>query len=231
MKKKPTIWIRKAGVKNVKFARVLGQKGKLSQFQKQFQIKQAIKAFYGNISENTFKKTYLWNDDSNQFNILERRLDVLIYRMGFSSSIKESRYLIKSGLVSVNGNKINRQAYNYHVSIGSAIEVSDSCNWAKLNNTLSFNSPRELAEGVHPSHIKLGSKLKTRYIKKESMKAGLTKDTIGNLRLSLAKSKSVTARVTNLVQKYKKSSVNISSQKSLAFLLSNPEDSKVLIKL
>ena len=54
-------------------------------------------------------------------NYLESRLDVLVYRMGFSSSVLESAKVIKKGFIQVNGVSILKR--NYQVNSGDTIKL------------------------------------------------------------------------------------------------------------
>lgn len=54
---------------------------------------------------------------------LERRLDNIVYRLGFGSSRKQSRQLVTHGLVLVNGRRVNKPAYA--VTAGEVIEIKE----------------------------------------------------------------------------------------------------------
>jgi small subunit ribosomal protein S4 len=55
---------------------------------------------------------------------LERRLDNVVYRMGFGISRRQARQLVRHGHVAVNGRKVNIPSYQ--VSAGEEIEVRES---------------------------------------------------------------------------------------------------------
>ncbi len=118
--------ITRVGTKDIQKVNILKNNEILSEFQVQFKAKQQIKEFYGNLSERSFQQI----KSKNKINLLEKRLDVLIYRLGFAKSVLEARILIKSGLVKINNNLVNRKAYKKIVSIGSKISV--------LNTGLAF---------------------------------------------------------------------------------------------
>ncbi len=111
--------IARVGVKEIQKVNILRINEILSEYQVQFKAKQQIKEFYGGLSENSFQQI----KGSNKINILEKRLDVLIFRFGFARSVQEARVLIKGGLVQLNNNLVNRKAYKKIVSIGSRITV------------------------------------------------------------------------------------------------------------
>jgi small subunit ribosomal protein S4 len=55
---------------------------------------------------------------------LERRLDSVVYRMGFGISRRQSRQLVRHGHVHVNGRKVNIPSYP--VSVGDEIAIRES---------------------------------------------------------------------------------------------------------
>jgi small subunit ribosomal protein S4 len=55
--------------------------------------------------------------------LLERRLDNIVYRMGFASSRDQARQLVRHNHFTVNGRKVNIPSY--HVKLGDAIEVRE----------------------------------------------------------------------------------------------------------
>ena len=83
----------------------------------QLQAKQKLKAYYGNINERQFRNIYkkasmLKGDTSeNLIGLLERRLDAIIYRAKFATTIFSARQLINHGHVKVNGKKVNIGSY------------------------------------------------------------------------------------------------------------------------
>ena len=73
---------------------------KLSDYGTQLQAKQKLKSYYGNINErqfrNVYRKAIMKKGDTaeNLIGLLERRLDAVIYRAKFSSTIFSSRQFI-----------------------------------------------------------------------------------------------------------------------------------------
>jgi small subunit ribosomal protein S4 len=94
-----------------------GRKGKPSDYGIQLQAKQKLKAYYGNINERQFRNIYkkatmLKGDTSeNLIGLLERRLDAIIYRAKFATTVFSARQLINHGHVKVNGKKVNISSY------------------------------------------------------------------------------------------------------------------------
>ena len=101
------------GKSDLKYKKVIGQK---TEWQNQFWAKQIIQSFYGNISiHSKFKSAELVN--------IEQRLDVLVFRLMFATSIYQARYLIKSGYIKVNEN-ISISPHQF-ITPGSIIENLD----------------------------------------------------------------------------------------------------------
>ncbi len=89
-----------------------GRSRKASEYAKQLREKQKVKRMYG-LSEGQFRN--LFEDvtslpgvkGTNLLIALETRLDNVAFRMGFASSRKDSRQLIRHGHIQVNGAKVN----------------------------------------------------------------------------------------------------------------------------
>ncbi|HUF27806.1 MAG TPA: 30S ribosomal protein S4 [Gemmatimonadaceae bacterium] len=92
---------------------------KTSEYAKQLREKQKIKRIYG-VSErqfrNTFEKvtTLPGITGHNLLAALESRLDNMIYRMGFASSRKAARQLVRHRHVEVNGKRVDIPSYLVH---------------------------------------------------------------------------------------------------------------------
>ena len=106
-----------------------GRKGKPSDYGTQLQAKQKLKAYYGNINErqfrNIYKKAVMLKGDTgeNLIGLLERRLDAVIYRAKFATTVFSARQLINHGHVRVNGKKVN--IGSYIVKEEDSIEIRD----------------------------------------------------------------------------------------------------------
>ena len=79
---------------------------KLSDYGTQLQAKQKLKSYYGNLNErqfrNMYRKAIMKKGDTaeNLIGLLERRLDAVVYRAKFSTTIFSARQLINHGPVS-----------------------------------------------------------------------------------------------------------------------------------
>ena len=105
------------------------KKGKISDYGTQLQAKQKMKCYYGNINERQFRNIYLkaiqkrGNTTENLVGYLERRLDIIIYRAKFSTTVFAARQLINHGHIKVNGKKVNISSYL--VKANDTIEIKD----------------------------------------------------------------------------------------------------------
>ena len=89
------------------------RKGKMSDFGLQLRAKQKLKGYYGDVTEKQFKRTYaeaarMKGDTSqNLIGLLERRLDMIVYRAKFVPTIFAARQFVNHGHVTVNGKRCN----------------------------------------------------------------------------------------------------------------------------
>lgn len=85
---------------------------KVSNYGVQLREKQKVRRIYG-ILENQFRGYFQEADrmkgvtGENLLSILERRLDNIVYRLGFASSRTEARLMVRHGHFTVNGRKVN----------------------------------------------------------------------------------------------------------------------------
>jgi small subunit ribosomal protein S4 len=90
---------------------------KPSDYGVQLMAKQKLKGYYGNISERAFLRYYkeavrLKGDSSEKLiELLERRLDAVVYRMKFAVTPFAARQFVSHGHVTVNGQRVNIPSY------------------------------------------------------------------------------------------------------------------------
>ncbi len=105
-----------------------GRQRKLSEYGLQLREKQKARRIYG-ILEGQFHKYYV---EANRrkgvtgeilLQLIEMRLDNIVFRLGFAGSRKEARQLVRHSHFLVNGKKVNIPSYQ--VSPGSTVEVKD----------------------------------------------------------------------------------------------------------
>jgi small subunit ribosomal protein S4 len=95
----------------------------------QLKAKQKLKFYYGNISEKQFRKLFkeaakAKGDASENFiGLLERRLDIIIYRSNFVSTVFAARQLVSHKHIKVNGKVVNIPSYR--LKSGDVIEIRE----------------------------------------------------------------------------------------------------------
>ena len=106
-----------------------GQKrAKLSEYGTQLREKQKTKSFYG-VGEKQFRKYFEMASNKkgvtgeNLLQILESRLDNVVYRLGFGTSRAQARQLVNHGQFDVNGKKVDIPSYL--VKAGDVISVRE----------------------------------------------------------------------------------------------------------
>lgn len=95
-----------------------GQKGtrKISDYGKQLRAKQKVKRMYG-ILEKQFQKYFekasrsTTNTGEQLLTLLERRLDNVVFRMGFAPTRAAARQFVSHGHIIVDGKKVNIPSY------------------------------------------------------------------------------------------------------------------------
>ncbi len=101
---------------------------KISDYGIQLREKQKVKRTYG-LSEKQFRLSFARADrqkgvtGTNLLTDLERRLDNVVYRLGFVNSRVQGRHFVRHNHFSVNGKKVNIPSYL--VKIGDVIEVKE----------------------------------------------------------------------------------------------------------
>jgi len=129
------------------------RQGKPSDYGIQLQAKQKLKGYYGNINERQFRNIYqkaamLKGDTGeNLVGLLERRLDSVVYRARFSTTVFSARQLINHGHVKVNGKKVN--IASYLVKEEDTIEIRDKSKQLAFIDIALANKERETPEYIH----------------------------------------------------------------------------------
>jgi len=115
-----------------------GQKrGKYSDYGIQLREKQKVKRMYG-LSEKQFKLFFKKADrmkgitGTNLLVLLERRIDNIIFRLGFASSRPQARQLVRHNHVLVNGKKVN--IASFLVKKGDTVEIKENSKKVKVIN-------------------------------------------------------------------------------------------------
>jgi small subunit ribosomal protein S4 len=93
------------------------QRSKPSDYGIQLRAKQKLRGYYGNIGERQFRSIYLeavrrrGDTSENMIELLERRLDAVIYRLKFVATVFAARQMVNHGHITVNGKRVNIPSY------------------------------------------------------------------------------------------------------------------------
>ncbi len=110
--------------------RVKGRRRKLTEYGIRLMEKQKLKFLYGGLREKQFKRYFdeasrsKGNTGQVLLQLLERRLDNVVYRLGFASTRRQARQWIVHGHFLVNGKKVDIPSYR--VEVGDIIELKPS---------------------------------------------------------------------------------------------------------
>ena len=102
---------------------------KQSEYASQLKEKQKVKFIYG-VLEKQFHNAYLKAEarpgktGENLLQIMECRLDNVVFRLGFAQTRRDARQLVSHAHFTVNGKKVNIPSYQ--VKAGDVIEVAES---------------------------------------------------------------------------------------------------------
>lgn len=142
-----------------KFERTPGvhwaRRARTSDYGMQLRMKQLLRRYYG-VLEKQFRNCYKEADrktgstGENLLQILESRLDNVVYRLGFASTRAEARQLVSHKSIKVNDQLVNIASYRVmpndvisvsekakkQMRINAALEISKQrapCEWVSLN--------------------------------------------------------------------------------------------------
>lgn len=127
------------------------KKGKLSDYATQLREKQKVKRIYGLLERqfrNYYKKasTKKGNTGETLLQMLEQRLDNVIYRMGFAVTRPQARQLVSHKGVLVNGKSVNLPSYQ--VKAGDSIQLSERAQkYLNVQEALTLNQQMDLIPG------------------------------------------------------------------------------------
>ena len=129
---------------------------KPSDFGVQLMAKQKLKGYYGNISEKAFYKYYeeavrrKGDTSENLIELLERRLDAVVYRMKFAITPFASRQLVSHGHILINGHKVNIPSYQ--VKDEDVIEMREKSKQLAVVLDATQSGERDVPEYIEVDH-------------------------------------------------------------------------------
>lgn len=129
----------------------------------QLRAKQKVRNLYG-VLERQFRNLFdkadreVGKTGEKLLVYLERRLDNVVYRMGFFSSRKEARQFVRHGHIRVDGRRVNIPSYM--TKEGQEISItSGSGDNKRILDSIDFSSSREIPKWLEVNHDKKTGKI------------------------------------------------------------------------
>ncbi|TDX49263.1 30S ribosomal protein S4 [Orenia marismortui] len=148
-----------------------GRRRKLSEYGLQLREKQKVRKIYG-VLENQFRSYFEQAEKKpgitgeNFLKVLERRLDNVVYRLGFATSRNESRQFVRHGHILVNGKRVNIPSYL--VDENDVITVKESSKDLKrLKEVIELNADKATPSWLQVSLEKKEGKVLSDPIREE----------------------------------------------------------------
>lgn len=132
----------------------LRRRAKVSEYGIQLREKQKVKRIYG-VFEDQFRHYFelashqKGRTGENLLKLLERRLDNILYRLGFAPSRKSAKQLVLHGHFLINGRKVS--VGSYLLRAGDVVRVADRSNQLDAIHS----SLKRVKDGMLPSYLQL----------------------------------------------------------------------------
>lgn len=141
------------------------RRGRLSEYGTQLREKQKVRRLYG-VLEKQFRGYYKeaarrkGATGENLLQLLEQRLDNVVYRMGFGSTRAEARQLVSHKAILVNDSVVN--IASFQVQAGDSISVKEKAkNQLRVKNAIELAANRGTVEWIDVDSTKLAGTFKT----------------------------------------------------------------------
>jgi small subunit ribosomal protein S4 len=138
---------------------------KFSEYSIQLREKQKLRRIYG-VLEGQFRRYFQMADRAKDvtgealLQFLERRLDNVVFRLGFATSRSEARQLVRHGHFRVNGRKVNIPSYL--VRAGDTVSVREkSRQVARIQEAMELAQRRGVPEWLEVTPEAFSGKMKT----------------------------------------------------------------------
>ena len=122
----------------------------------QLAAKQKLKGYYGNIGERQFRRMYeeasrrRGDTGARLIELLERRLDTVVYRMKFVSTVFAARQFVNHGHIRVNGKRVNISSYQ--VKNDDVIEIKEKSKQLAFVLEASVSPERDVPDYIEVDH-------------------------------------------------------------------------------
>lgn len=134
-------------------------RGRLSDYGLQLREKQKVRRLYG-ILEKQFRSYYKEADrrkgptGENLLQLLESRLDNVVYRIGFGSTRAEARQLVSHKAVAVNGQTVNIPSYI--LKVGDVVSIREKAkNQERIKTAMQLSAQRAESAWIDVNASKL----------------------------------------------------------------------------
>lgn len=151
------------------------RRGRLSDYGIQLREKQKVRRTYG-VLEKQFRNYYKeaarlkGNTGESLLQLLEGRLDNVVYRIGFGSTRAEARQLVSHKAILVNGKVVNVPSFN--VTANDVVSIREKAkNQARIKAALEIAAQREL-----PTWIEVDSNKMEGTFKRQPERSDLSAD-------------------------------------------------------
>lgn len=141
------------------------RRGRLSDYGLQLREKQKVRRTYG-VLEKQFRSYYkeaarrTGATGTNLLQLLEGRLDNVVYRMGFGSTRAEARQVVSHRQITVNGQSVNIPSFQ--VNAGDVVAVREkSKTQLRIKNALQLASQRTAVEWLEVDAAKMEGTFKS----------------------------------------------------------------------
>ena len=129
----------------------------------QLQAKQKLKGYYGNIGEKRFRRYYdeavrrKGDTGLNLIELLERRLDTVVYRAKFVPTVFAARQFVNHGHIRVNGKRVTIPSYS--VSDEDVVEIRPKSKDLALVLEAVQSHERDVPDYVEVDHKNMKARL------------------------------------------------------------------------
>jgi small subunit ribosomal protein S4 len=141
------------------------RRGRLSDYGVQLREKQKVRRMYG-VLEKQFRNYYKeaarlkGATGENLLQLLERRLDNVVYRMGFGATRSESRQLVAHKAILINGKTVNIPSYQ--VKPSDVVSIREKAkNQARIKAAMELSNQREPIGWIEVDEKKMEGVFKT----------------------------------------------------------------------
>jgi small subunit ribosomal protein S4 len=139
------------------------RRSKPSEYNTQLRMKQLLRRYYG-VMEKPFRTYYKKADNKkgstgeNLLSLLEKRLDNVVYRMGFAATRAEARQLVSHKAILVNGVTVN--IASYQVAVSDVISVREKAKkQLRIKAAIELASQRQEMSWISVDHAELSGSM------------------------------------------------------------------------